>query len=622
MIFAREENSKMKQLVKKIYNIWKYARLRTWLIVFFCMLSIIPLLTLGICVFRVARGELTIQAQEYFQQNVESTSEILDNDLDYIEEFSLKMNADDRLYEIFQQIDMEDEVELEKASDQIAQILLNYLPWNNSVYSTHLVTSYYRFGEKNKNFYPENSFLTSKMIQKAKEADGKLVWIPTYEYKEMFSVKGLEQVETEYERLFTAVRKLHPSKISSGRIMKLDEKVEEPYLVVNFTEENLKSMLNKYAGGNKEAEYYVVTSEGEIVCSANNKGNFEQIEKEACELTENSGCKQSIFSGEKHIISYSKSQVTGWYVVASIPVKVLSEKIVKKLMGVIVLLIVVVVIMAATLSFVLSKKLNKKIYKPLYMIERVGAGDFNSEVEYEPKDEFAFFYQKLNEMNQNLKNLVHENYEVKIQKRDTEIMALNIQMNPHFLYNSLNIINWICLRGECETASKMLVKLSRMLQYTSKNRELMVELREDLNWLRDYLDIMSYRYEQRFCAEIDIPKEYLKLQVPKLFLQPFVENAIVHAFENYQEDGEIRLDAELDGDDIIFCVEDNGCGIHQEKIQGILSQKTSSIGVRNTNKRLQMLYGETYGVSISSQIGEGTRVFIRIPIKGGFIIDL
>ena len=215
------------------------------------------------------------------------------------------------------------------------------------------------------------------MIQKAKEADGKLVWIPTYEYKEMFSVKGLEQVETEYERLFTAVRKLHPSKISSGRIMKLDEKVEEPYLVVNFTEENLKSMLNKYAGGNKEAEYYVVTSEGEIVCSANNKGNFEQIEKEACELTENSGCKQSIFSGEKHIISYSKSQVTGWYVVASIPVKVLSEKIVKKLMGVIVLLIVVVVIMAATLSFVLSKKLNKKIYKPLYMIERVGAGDFN-----------------------------------------------------------------------------------------------------------------------------------------------------------------------------------------------------------------------------------------------------
>ena len=284
-------------------------------------------------------------------------------------------------------------------------------------------------------------------------------------------------------------------------------------------------------------------------------------------------------------------------------------------MGVIVLLIVVVVIMAATLSFVLSKKLNKKIYKPLYMIERVGAGDFNSEVEYEPKDEFAFFYQKLNEMNQNLKNLVHENYEVKIQKRDTEIMALNIQMNPHFLYNSLNIINWICLRGEGEKASKMLVKLSRMLQYTSKNRELMVELREDLNWLRDYLDIMSYRYEQRFCAEIDIPKEYLKLQVPKLFLQPFVENAIVHAFENYQEDGEIRLDAELDGDDIIFCVEDNGCGIHQEKIQEILSQKTNSIGVRNTNKRLQMLFGETYGVSISSQIGEGTRVFIRIPIK-------
>lgn len=607
----------MKQIGKKLYNRWKYARLRTWLIVFFCMLSVVPLLILGICVFRVARGELTMQAQEYFQQNAVSTSEILDNDLDYIEEFSLKMNADDRLYEIFQYMDTEDAVELEKASGQIAQILLNYLPWNNSVYSTHLVTSYYRFGEENKNFYPENSFMKSKMVQKAKEADGKLVWIPTYEYKEMFSVKGLEQVETEYERLFTAVRKLHPSKISSGRIMKLDKEVEEPYLVINFTEENLRNMLNKYAGENTEAEYYVVTSEGEMVCSAKNqkKENFKRIEEEACRLTENSGCKQSIISGEKYIMSYSKSQVTGWYVIAAIPVKVLSEKIVGKFMRVLILLIVLVVIMAVTLSFILSENLNKKIYKPLQMIERVGAGDFNSEVHYEERDEFAFFYQKLNEMNQNLKNLVHENYEVKIQKRDTEIMTLNIQMNPHFLYNSLNIINWICLRGENETASKMLVKLSRMLQYTSKNRELMVELREDLEWLRNYIDIMSYRYEQRFCAEIDVPEEYLKLQVPKLFLQPFVENAIVHAFENYQEDGKIRIDTEADGDDIIFCVEDNGRGIQQEKIREILSQKTNSIGIRNTNKRLRMLYGDTYGVSISSQLGEGTRIFIRIPVK-------
>ena len=137
--------------MKKLYKQWKYARLRTWLIVFFLMFSIIPLGVLGIIVFRLSKAELTKQAQEHFWQNAKNTSALLDNELDYIEEFSLKMNADSRLYDIFRELDTENGLQLEEASKQITRILLNYLPWNNSVYSTHLVTSYYRFGEEEKN---------------------------------------------------------------------------------------------------------------------------------------------------------------------------------------------------------------------------------------------------------------------------------------------------------------------------------------------------------------------------------------------------------------------------------------------------------------------------------------
>ena len=120
--------------------------------------------------------------------------------------------------------------------------------------------------------------------------------------------------------------------------------------------------------------------------------------------------------------------------------------------------------------------------------------------------------------------LVHEKYEMMIQKRDTKIMSLNIQMNPHFLYNSLNIINWVCLKGEQENASKMLLDLSRMLQYTSQNGDVLVPLWEDLDWLKRYIGIMQKRYQDQFEVSMDIPEYLRSLEVPKLFLQPFVEN--------------------------------------------------------------------------------------------------
>ena len=600
--------------IRKNDRAWKYARLRILLIVFFLLFSMFPLFILGVGVFLSAQKEFAVQAREHFLQSAVSTGEILDNQLDYIEEFSLKMNADEKLYEIFQNINSQDAAELSWASDQIAQIFLNYLPWDNEVYSAHLVTSYYRFGEENKNFYPTNAFIHSEMVEKAEKAGGKLVWIPTYDYEKMFQVKGLEHVETDYKRMFSAVRKLYPCKISLGRIMKLNPQIESPYLVVNFTEETFRNMLEKYVQGNSKGEYYVATVEGELVSCIQGGENqsFPYMVRELEKLDKQSGSRRIKVEEEDYIMAYAKSQVTGWYVIAAIPVRALSQEFAGTLRNMILLLSFVAAILTGVASWFLSKNINKKIYKPLQMIEKVGGGDFSSEISYDTKDEFAFFYQKLNEMNKNLKKLVHENYEVKLEKKDTEIMALNIQMNPHFLYNSLNIINWLCLRGEKEKTSRMLVDLSRMLQYTSKNRELMVPLQEDLVWLERYIDIMSFRYQHRFFVNLEIPQEYLELQIPKLFLQPFVENAIVHGFKDYQVDGEILITAEAEEKDIIFCVEDNGCGISQEKIEKIFSQKSNSIGIINTQKRLQMLFGEKSGVFISSQVGEGTRVFIKI----------
>ena len=139
-------------------------------------------------------------------------------------------------------------------------------------------------------------------------------------------------------------------------------------------------------------------------------------------------------------------------------------------------------------------------------------------------------------------------------------------------------------------------------------------------YLLNFLDIssigiMQKRYQDQFEVSMDIPEYLRSLEVPKLFLQPFVENAIVHGFKNYQDSGKIWISAEEEENDILFYVEDNGCGICEEDLKEVLNKERKSIGVRNTNKRIRMIYGEKYGVTISSQLEEGTVVTIRLPLK-------
>ena len=258
----------------------------------------------------------------------------------------------------------------------------------------------------------------------------------------------------------------------------------------------------------------------------------------------------------------------------------------------------------------------RPLFKLKEQMQQVMAGNLNAEIATtDSKDEISSLSRTFNNMVTEIGHLIEE---IQVtQKRESELRfeMLLAQINPHFLYNSLNIINWVCLKGEQENASKMLLDLSRMLQYTSQNGDVLVPLWADLDWLKRYIGIMQKRYQDQFEVSMDIPEYLRSLEVPKLFLQPFVENAIVHGFKNYQDSGKIWISAEEEENDILFYVEDNGCGICEEDLKEVLNKERKSIGVRNTNKRIRMIYGEKYGVTISSQLEEGTVVTIRLPLK-------
>ncbi|GJM69152.1 hypothetical protein HMSSN036_13680 [Paenibacillus macerans] len=187
-------------------------------------------------------------------------------------------------------------------------------------------------------------------------------------------------------------------------------------------------------------------------------------------------------------------------------------------------------IFSLLLALMFANSITRPIHQLLRAIKKTGEGEFDTRVPVESYNEMGLLIHKFNQMNAKIKNLIEENYKVKLREKETQIMSLNIQLNPHFLYNTLNIMNWTALENDQKELSRMIVSLSAMLQYTSENSRDTGDLAEDLNWLRHYLFLTNERFEGKFTVTYDISPELYSYQVPKLFLQPFVENAIVHGF--------------------------------------------------------------------------------------------
>ena len=203
--------------------------------------------------------------------------------------------------------------------------------------------------------------------------------------------------------------------------------------------------------------------------------------------------------------------------------------------------------------------------------------------------------------------------------RKTELKALQAQINPHFLYNTLDSIQWMCEQGKTKDAAEMVRALARLFRISiSRGREL-ITLREELQHAENYLIIQSYRYRSQFSYTIDASDGLMNCLCNKITIQPLIENAIYHGIDRMVEKGEIKISVKpaVDAsDDILITVSDNGIGMTKEQCSKILAKDRSDsggIGVKNVNDRLKIYFGEKYGFSIESELDVGTTVTVRIP---------
>ena len=206
-----------------------------------------------------------------------------------------------------------------------------------------------------------------------------------------------------------------------------------------------------------------------------------------------------------------------------------------------------------------------------------------------------------------------------------ERRLLQAQISPHFLYNTLDSIIWMIQGKQYEGAEKMVSLLAKFFRVALSKGEDIITLKQEIQHAISYLGIQNIRFQDKFSFELDIDESLMEYQCPKIMIQPILENAIYHGMENAFDDGEIILSVQEKGEDICIEVIDNGEGMTRDQIKQILAhapvvssgKKGSGVGVYNVDNRIKLLYGENYGISIDSELDEGTTVRILIPKVSG-----
>lgn len=274
-----------------------------------------------------------------------------------------------------------------------------------------------------------------------------------------------------------------------------------------------------------------------------------------------------------------------------------------------------VVILTVGLSVRASRNITGPIRNLCTLTSRVAEGDFTAQTkDVESEDEIALLMDNFNDMTKEIGQLVEDMKRNHETLRLSETKLLQAQINPHFLYNSLSIINWKALEADQEDISRITLSLSTFYRTALNKGKNILLVRDEIANIKAYLDIQLTMHDDSFDVIYDIDDSILKYETLNLILQPILENAIHHGIDLKQDGrGEIRISGKEDDKDIRFAVSDNGVGMTQEQAELILTADSKGYGVRNVNERIKLYYGAEYAVCIDSEVGRGTTVTIHFP---------
>ncbi len=281
-----------------------------------------------------------------------------------------------------------------------------------------------------------------------------------------------------------------------------------------------------------------------------------------------------------------------------------------------VIAIMLLIVFSIIITSVLSKVMVSGLEKLRANMEEVEKGNMEITVKSNNEDEVGALIRGFEKMIIQIKALIEDVYESRLIQKDYEMKALQAQINPHFLYNSLSLINWMALETDQEDISKITLSLSTFYRTALNKGKNILRVRDEIKNMRSYLDIQLMMHDHEFDVDVEIDECILDHNILNLILQPLIENAIDHGIDLKTDGrGGIKIIGKKQNDEIVLIVSDNGVGMSKEQAESILTNKSNGYGVKNVNERIKLYYGEQYQLKIESEIGIGTKVKVTIPIR-------
>ena len=398
----------------------------------------------------------------------------------------------------------------------------------------------------------------------------------------------------------------------------------QAYIAVYSSSEHLNEMLKDNLKLTGSVSYIINDRNAVVATSDSSLSGIYLLDYDTIEnsfMSSNNFIERNILDTTVYAGFYNIKQ-PGWFMVTVLPSGPLITQS-NTIMIQYILMYLGFLIFALFLAHSMSHSITNRISSVIHQMSKVRKGTLSPMSSPQYHDEIGDLIDTYNYMTRKMDQLMTEQAKAAEELRIAEFHTLQAQINPHFLYNTMDMINWLAQQGRTDEVSLAVQKLSRFYKLTLSRKQSISTIASEAEHVSIYLQIQNMRYHDSISFVCDIPDELMEYQIPKLTLQPIIENSVLHGIlETPSKTGTIVLTGWLEDSDIVLLISDDGVGIPPEKLQTLLLENSygitsassgTNIAVYNTHRRLQILYGNEYGLNYSSEFGKGTDVELRIP---------
>ncbi|MGN0438279.1 MAG: sensor histidine kinase [Lachnospiraceae bacterium] len=394
-------------------------------------------------------------------------------------------------------------------------------------------------------------------------------------------------------------------------------------LLVDMKYSSISEMLDKINKESNERYYYLCDSEGNMIFHPHLMEMSRGLFQENSDIIKNyeDGIYEDIqtVNKKKNTVIINTISYTGWKLVGVVPQNVKNDRVVR-FRYYIITIVILLIMMLLLINKLITRKISSPILKLDDSVKAYEAGG-KPNIYIGGSSEIRHLGKSVQKSYEQIEHLMKEIVEQQNERRKSELDALQSQINPHFLYNTLESITWMIEGNKNKEAVFMISELAKLFRISLSKGKTIISIEDEIQHCRSYMNIQKHRYKERFAIVYDIDERIYEYCTVKLILQPILENAIYYGVGDMDEDddAQIIIRGRMEGNDIYLSVEDNGMGMREEDVRNILTdnQKVpkhgSGVGLINVHTRIQLMFGVAYGLAVESEADEGTTVTVHLP---------